>query len=269
MDCGEGTQQKLRQNRIRMQRISHIFISHLHGDHYLGLMGLVSSYNLLGREKTLTIVGPSRLQEMIEMHLDMSASKLQFPVEYVVTDHTKVEKVVELDNIEVIAFPLTHKIPTTGFLFREHSLKRKIDKQAADAHGAGVKDMNKLVMGEDLVKEDGTVVPNAQLTFNPPKARSFAYCSDTAYKPEIVDVIKEVDLLYHEATFIEEDRERAKKTTHSTARQAATIAKEADVSQLIIGHYSARYTELDELHQQAMAVFEKTELAKEGSVFEV
>ncbi len=267
IDCGEGTQLQLRKNKIKFQRINQIFISHLHGDHYLGLMGLISTYNLLGRQKTLTVYSPQLLQEVIELQLKAAGVYLGFKLEFVVID-TKVNKVIyENDKILVETIPLKHRVPCSGFLFREKEKALNLDISKVEKYNIPQYFYTNLKMGEDYTTQSGEIIRNDKLTLTRKKSYSYAYCSDTAYSEEIIPIIKGVDLLYHEATFMEEHKERAQKTKHSTARQAGTIAKKAGVGKLLIGHFSARYKNERELLDEAKQVFPNSALAVEGKRF--
>jgi len=269
MDCGEGTQMKLREHKIKLQRINHIFISHLHGDHYLGLIGLVQTMHLLGRVTALTIYCPSNIQEIIDVHLKASDSQLKYSIIYKVVDHKRSEVVYENDKIEVLSIPLKHKVPCTGFLFKEKIKPLRINPKAIKAYNIPKYIINKIKLGEDYNGPDGEMIKNSKLTMGYLPSFSYAFCSDTKYFEEIIPIIKGVDLLYHEATFADEHAERANKTKHSTAKQAAQIAKKSEAKKLIIGHFSNRYPDLNLLLDEAKSVFENTELATQGNEFEV
>lgn len=267
VDCGEGTQERLRMAQVNMGRIERIFISHLHGDHYLGLMGLISSMHLQGRLKELHVHGPAGLREVIEVQLRVSQTYLRFPLHIHAVPHLSGALVHGDDQLRVTALALRHRIECTGFLFREAGHPRRLLKErvALIPHYA----RKAVKAGEDLLLPDGTVVPNAELTAAPPPARSYAYCSDTAYAPELVPLLQGVDLLYHEATFTQALAGRAKETMHSTAGQAATIAKQAGVGQLLLGHFSSRYKEVGPLVAEAVAIFPNSMAAQEGCTFPV
>lgn len=265
VDCGEGTQERLRQAEVNLNRIGSVFISHMHGDHYLGLMGLLSSMHLNGRLNGITVFGPPELREVIDVQLRASQTYLRYPLMVLPLDHASGALITEDDRVEVRALRLKHRIPTTGFLFREKPLPRGLrkDKLVLIPHFA----RSAVKAGEDLRLNDGTMVPNADLTHPPPLQRSYAYCSDTAYSPELLDHVRGVDLLYHEATFTEELAARAKETLHSTAHQAATLARDADVGRLLLGHFSSRYKDNGVLLREALPVFPRTILAEEGRTF--
>jgi ribonuclease Z len=269
IDCGEGTQLRLRQEHVKIQSISHILISHMHGDHYLGLVGLLSTMNLLGRKKEIHIMGPEPLQEMVESHSRFSSSMFQFPVQYSVTDSKKSEVIYDSVKLEISTLPLKHRIPTTGFYFREKPKPRRLIKAILEQYDVPIKERVDITLGADFIKDDGSVISNKTLTKDPSLSLSYAYCSDTGYMPALAKRIEGCSLLYHESTFMEAEKARAKKTMHSTAAQAASIAKEAGVKHLLLGHYSARYTELDALYQEALAVFPQTILGIQGLVIDI
>lgn len=267
IDCGEGTQERLRQVGVNFNRIERILISHLHGDHYLGLMGLISSMHLHARPDALHLHGPAELQDVVQLQLRVSQTYLRFPLHFHATQGVSGAPVFSDTRLEVTELALRHRIPTTGFLFREQPQPRRIRPEAVARipHFA----RTAVKAGEDLRTPEGDVVPNAELTWPPPPQRSYAYCSDTAYAPELVPFLQGVDLLYHEATFTEDLAARAKETMHSTARQAAELAKAAGVGQLLLGHFSSRYKDLDVLLAEAQAVFPHVRLAQEWSTFAV
>lgn len=267
MDCGEGTQERLRMAQVNLGRIARVFISHMHGDHYLGLMGLISSMHLLGRTMALDVHGPAELRDVIELQLRVSSTYLRYPLRFHVVPHESGALVMKDERVEVTALALKHRVQSTGFLFREAPRPRKLIKETVDLipHYA----RRDVKLGHDLVLPDGRRVPNAELTEPPLRPRSYAYCSDTAYQPELVPHLSGVDLLYHEATFSEALAARAKETFHSTARQAATLARDAGVGQLLLGHFSSRYRDVRVLQEEAAAVFPNTLMAEEGRAFEV
>ena len=269
IDCGEGTQAQLRRNRIPFGRINHIFISHIHGDHFYGLFGLLSSFNLLQREKDLHIYAHKPLKKGIKYIMKHYEGRFSYKIHFHELDEEKKDKIYEDENIEVFSFPLIHKIPTSGFLFVEKAKLPNIKKAYVQKYNIPIKDIHRIKSGGDFQTEDGTVIPNAELTYKPYKQRSYAFCSDTAYNESIIPIIENVDILYHEATFKEEHRKEAKNTTHSTARQAAEIAKKAKVKKLIIGHFSARYKSIEDLEAEAISVFPKTIAAEDGLVEEI
>lgn len=264
IDCGEATQIQLRRFKARFQAIDHIFISHLHGDHFFGLPGLLSSMHLLGRKQVLNIYCPEELKTIIDAINKVSETRLSYTINWKFTGDTGMDLLFEDDKVEVFSFPLRHRIFCTGFLFREKPLLRKIDKYKLEKLNISVADIQLLRKGYDVVNADGETVKNAEATLDAPPARSYAYCSDTIYTPATVEFVKNVDLLYHESTFLEDKADRAAKTYHTTARQAAEIARAANVKQLLLGHFSARYGHLDEFIAQAAPVFEHCVLATDG-----
>lgn len=267
VDCGEGTQERLRMAQVNMGRIAKVFISHMHGDHYLGLMGLISSMHLLGRKIPLDVHGPAELREVIELQLRVSSTYLRFPLEFYAVQHCNGAPVYRDDRVEVTELALRHRIQSTGYLFREAAGLRRLNKATVDLipHYS----RRNVQMGEDLVLPDGKVLPNEALTMPPPPQRSYAYCSDTMYVPELAQFLQGVDLLYHEATFMETLAARAKETMHSTARQAAMLARDAGVGQLMLGHFSSRYKDPTVLLEEALEVFPNCLLAQEGRTFAV
>ena len=267
IDCGEGTQERIRRAGFNFQRIGHVFISHLHGDHYLGLMGLISSMHLLGRTKDLHIHGPAELREIIEIQLRASGTYLRYRYHFHALVPANGALVHSDQHVTVTALALQHRLPCTGFVFTEQPLPRPLRKDAV--HRIPHFRRNAVKAGEDLVLDDGTVVPNAELTLDPPTPRRYAYCSDTAYAPELVPFLRGVDVLYHETTFTEALAGRAKETMHSTAKEAAMIARDAAVGQLLMGHFSSRYKSADVLLAEALSVFPHCVLSNEGGVYPI
>jgi ribonuclease Z len=267
IDCGEGTQVALRRNKIRFSRINHIFISHLHGDHFFGLPGIISTFRLLGRETELHIHGPKGIKEAITLLLKLGDSWTNYPLYFHELTSKESQCVFEDDKVEVHTIPLDHRIYTNGFLFKEKPGLRKLNIDAVSKLEIDKAYYNKIKNGSDITLEDGSVIPNSELTFDPEPPKSYAFCSDTAYKPDIIKQIKHATVLYHEATFTELHTELAKKTRHSTALEAAKIAKEAGVSHLILGHYSTRYKDINVFSEEAGKVFRPVLLAQDGKVF--
>lgn len=268
IDCGEGTQIQVRRNKIKIQRVKAIFISHLHGDHYFGIFGLLGTMSLLGRTMPLKIYSSPGLKEMVDLQLKASKAYYDFEIEFIEIDHKKSELIYEDSIVEVRTIPLVHRIPTSGFLFKEKEGLRKISKFHIEELQIPVSQMNAIKHGADFVDAHGITHKNEEITGNPNKAWSYAFCSDTKYSEKIIPVIKGTDVLYHEATFLESERDRAKHTMHSTALQAGEIAKLAEVSELILGHYSARYKKLEGHQKEAQQVFKNTHLAVEGKRFD-
>ncbi|WP_158976343.1 ribonuclease Z [Cellulophaga sp. L1A9] len=267
IDCGEGTQVQLRKHKIRFSKINHIFISHLHGDHFFGLPGLVSTFRLLGRDAELHIYGPKGIEEAIHLLLKLGNSWTNYKLIFHELTSKESELIYEDDKVTVKTIPLNHRVYTNGFLFQEKLAARTLDVEAAESYDIEVCYYQNIKNGRDITLDDGRVIPNDELTFDPPKPKSYAFCSDTAYKPDIVPLIKNVDVLYHESTFLEAQAALAPKTKHSTAKEAALIAKQANVGQLILGHYSTRYKSIDLFQEEALEVFDHVLLADDGKVF--
>ncbi|MEQ8910057.1 MAG: ribonuclease Z [Vicingaceae bacterium] len=268
MDCGEGTQVELRRNKVKVQKIDHIFISHLHGDHFFGLVGLLSTMHLLGRKKELHIHGPKGLQEIIEIQFRNAGSHLAYPMSF-----HKVEKggqlVYEDQKVLISSLPLHHRIPCFGYKFEEKEKPRKLIGEALEKHQIPNYARHELTKGEDFRGEDGRIVANHLLSEEPEPPKAYAYCSDTAYFKKMIPHIESVNLLYHEATFLERDRERADKTFHSTAKDAARVASEAGVDKLLLGHFSNRYKAKDGFLQESRQLFKQSYIAEEGQRFKV
>lgn len=268
IDCGEGTQVALRKSKVKFARVKHIFISHLHGDHFYGLIGLISTFTLLGRESDLHIYGPKGIKEIITLQLKLGKAWTNYNLIFHELDSKTPQLLFEDDIVEVQSIPLDHRVYTNGFLFKEKPGERKLNLEAAVAAKIDNSYFRKLKTGADVTNRDGKLIPNESVTFPPDPPSSYAFCSDTAYKPEIVPQIQGVTALYHEATFLEEHLHLCEKTKHSTAKQAATIAKEAGAKQLILGHFSTRYSSLERYLEEARPVFENTHLAEDFKVFE-
>lgn len=261
IDCGEGTQVQLRRAKAKFSKINHIFISHLHGDHVFGLIGLISTFQLLGRKKALEIFGPKGIKDFIENQLKHTHSISNFELIFHELETKKSQLIYSDKKIEVYNLPLRHRIYCNGYLFKEKPKLRILDIETVKSiHEIKTCDYSNLKNGKDFIEENGKVIPNDKLTFPPPKPFSYAYCSDTMYNEELINHIKGVDLLYHEATFLDDLSDLAKKTGHSTAKEAAEIAKKAEVKKLIIGHFSNRYRDFNLLLNEAQSVFPNTEL---------
>ena len=269
IDCGEGTQVQMRRMRVRFGRLAHIFISHLHGDHCLGLPGLISTLGMLGRTGELVVHGPKEVETYLRPVMDLFCRGMEFEVRFNPVDTRSHSLVMEYRSLSVYSIPLKHRIPTCGYLFAEKPKEAHIIREMTDFYQVPVRCMKDIKQGQDYVTPEGEVVPNSRLTRPAAPPKRYAFCSDTAYNRSIIPIIEGADLLYHEATFAECDLARAKETFHSTARQAAEIARDAHVKRLVIGHYSARYEDLSELHREAEAVFPGTILGNEGTVIPV
>jgi ribonuclease Z len=269
VDCGEGTQIQLRRFKAKFQSIDHFLISHLHGDHFFGLPGLISSMHLLGRKQDLHLYCPAELKTIIDVINSISETRLNFKINWHFTNEQGLNLLFEDQKVEVYSFPLKHRIPCTGFIFREKPLARKIDKFKLEKLHISVADILSLKAGKDVVNEKGELIRNADATFDPPPPRSYVYCSDTKFDPELQKYFSGADLLYHESTFLEDQAERAAKTYHCTAAQAAAIAKLTGAKKLLLGHYSARYTDLEGFLKEAVPVFENCMLATDGKKIEI
>ncbi|MEI7596673.1 MAG: ribonuclease Z [Bacteroidota bacterium] len=266
IDCGEGTQMRLKHLGIKFLKIDHVFISHLHGDHFFGLVGLISTMHLFGRTKVLRIYAPLALKEIIEIQLKSSETQLNFQIDYVVLRENQQSTIFNSKNLKICSFPLKHRIPTWGFIFNEKEKPLNIKPEIIAKYHLTVEQVLEVKNGSDI-EVDGEVLNNFNITYSNFKPKSFAYCSDTIFDLSIVDYIKDVDVLYHEATFLKELAHIAKEKFHSTAEEAAIIASEAKCKLLIIGHYSARYDDLTPLLSESKAIFDKTVLAETDYTF--
>lgn len=269
VDCGEGTQMQLRRYRVKMQRIHHVFISHLHGDHYFGLNGLLSTMHLLGRKKALHIYADKGLEKLHKLQQEVGEMYLNFPVIFHDNFCQEPRLLYEDNTLEVWGFPLDHRIATTGFLFKEKPRKANISRAAIAEYRLSVSEILSLKNGNDVSRTDGTLLKSSELTMASPPGRSYAFCSDTRYSDRVIDAVNDVDLLYHEATFASQMAERATQTYHSTAEQAGQVARRAGAKQLVIGHFSARYLDESILLEEARTVFNNVMLAEEGMRIEV
>nr|WP_298001047.1 ribonuclease Z [uncultured Flavobacterium sp.] len=267
IDCGEGTQVQLRKHKIKFSRINHIFISHLHGDHFFGLIGLISTFSLLNRPNDLHIYGPKGIKDIILLQIKLSRSYTKYNLFFHELEAETSELIFEDDKITVHTIPLKHRVYANGFLFKEKPGLRRINIDAATEQNIDVCYFNKLKQGSDLKQANGNVIKNETVTFDPLPTQSYAFCSDTVYNEEIIPLIEKVDVLYHESTFLEQDVEKCIPTGHSTAIQAATIAKKANVKHLILGHYSTRYANINLFKKEADTIFDQVHLADDGKVF--
>lgn len=264
IDCAEGTQLQLRRYKAKFQKIDHILISHLHGDHFLGLVGLLSTFHLLGRTRPVCIYGPEKLRDIIDLTLHGFNNKLNFEWELRNLNFKNKELIFEDNLIEIHSFPLKHRIDCCGFLIQEKERERNIKKDKILEYNIPLADITGLKKGADFKTSNGNVISNEELTEDPMPARSYAYCSDTMFSEATIESVRNVDVLYHEATFTSDLSSRAKKTYHSTAKQAAEVAAKADVGKLVVGHYSARYKELDKFDEEISPVFANYVLAEDG-----
>ncbi len=267
IDCGEGTQMQLRKFKIRFQRINQVFISHLHGDHYLGLMGFISSMHLLGRKTPLTIFGPPDLKMIVEVQLKASQTFLEYKIEFVATTDKEKTLIFEDKSLLVYSFPLKHRIECCGFLFEEKVRKPKIKREFVAMYNLQPGQIIELKRGNNVMLVNGVKLTPAEVCTPADAARSYAFCSDTAPSEKVINAIQSVTMLYHESTFVEEEKARAKSTFHSTAKQAAGVAAKAGVGSLILGHFSSRYTDDFQFKKEALEIFPNVELADEGKTF--
>jgi ribonuclease Z len=264
IDCGEGTQLRIREAKISFNRITHIFITHLHGDHFFGLPGLLSSFHLLGRIKDVKLYGPKGLMEILELQFKLSGTTLRYQIVFTEISGTSKKLIMEDSSIEVYSFPLNHRIRCHGYFFQEKKKPATLLVDKIKEYSIPDFLRNNIKGGADFEMKNGRVIPHKELTTPAPKPISFAYCSDNRIKEKLKGLLQGVDYLYHETTFMETEKDRAKKTYHSTASEAAMLAKDLGVKKLIIGHYSARYQNLKPLLQECLEVFEHTVLGYEG-----
>lgn len=269
IDCGEGTQMQIRRMGVKLQRISHILISHLHGDHFFGLVGLLSTMHLMGRDKGITVYGPVELESIIRSQLEIGGAKLDFALNFVALNGKEAKMIFEDKMIEIHTFPLKHRIPTNGFVIREKIKERRLISDAIKGSGLRLEHLPLLKKGENVVDELGNEFDYEDFTLPPKPSFSYAYCSDTMYWETIVPHIQNVSVLYHEATFTEKDADRAKATYHSTASQAAKIALSAGVGKLLLGHLSARYDSTETHLKEAKVHFENAEVVEDGTVYPI
>jgi ribonuclease Z len=267
VDCGEGTQIQMINYKIRRSKISHIFISHLHGDHYFGLVGLINSFSLLSHQQELHIFGPSPLQEIIEMQIRVADTRLCYPLHF----HTisRAATLVDNERIEIKCFPTQHRVECYGFSFHEKKKPRKLILESVKENNIPLYFYENLKNGEDFVTSAGEILKNEWLTIEAPKGKTYAFCADTRYNESMIEHIKDVDMIYHETTYLDNFRERATERFHSTTKQAALIAQKAGVNKLLIGHFSSKYDTLEEFEAEAREVFPNTELALEGVTYKV
>jgi ribonuclease Z len=268
IDCGEGTQIQLRRFRIKFQKINQVFISHLHGDHYLGLMGFLQTLHLLGRTYPLQLYAPEPLKEIIDIQLKYSETTLRYPLEFYAINTLQHIKIWEDNCVEIYTLPLKHRIACAGFLIKEKEKLFSLKKEKIAQYNISVAALKSIKEGNDFIAEDGKIIPNNELVYPKQKPRSYAYCSDTAYLPnDLPSLINGVNLLYHESTFLSSHQQRATETLHSTAQQAAHIAYLSNVKKLLLGHFSARYPRLDDFLSEARVIFPETYLVEEGKTY--
>lgn len=268
IDCGEGTQVQLRKNKIKFSKINHIFISHLHGDHFFGLIGTISTFALLGRTADLHIYGPKGVKEIITLQLRLSNSWTTYDLFFHELESDKSEVIFEDNRVIVKTIPLKHRVYTNGFLFQEKPAERKLNVDAVQQYDIHTAYYQKIKNGGNVTLDDGTVIENEKLSFDPIPPMSYAFCSDTVYNEAVIPIIENVDVLYHESTFLESEAPLALKTLHSTAKEAATIALKANAKQLILGHYSTRYDGIERFKDEAETIFPNVLLGDDGRSFE-
>lgn len=269
IDCGEGTQMQLRRTRIHFNKVSAVFISHLHGDHCFGLIGMISTFGILGRTSPLHVYAMPELGPMLRSQMDMFCNGLEFEVVFHPVDATRQYEVYEDRSLTVTTVPLNHRVPCCGYIFREKPTLPHIRRDMIDFYNIPECERNNIKNGADWTTAEGEVIPNSWLTTPADRPRAYAYCSDTKYIPTLYKRLADVDVLYHEATYCEDDIKRAALYCHSTARQAATVALKAGVGKLLLGHYSARYNDEKQLLAEAKAVFPESYLSNEMDVIEV
>jgi ribonuclease Z len=267
IDCAEGTQYRLRELGIKIQKIQHILISHLHGDHYFGLVGLISTMHLLGRDKGLTIYGPTLLEKIIKLQLEAGGNQLAFDITFIPIDGNSNKLIFEDAKIEIHTFPLKHRIPTNGYLIKEKKKELHLNPEALQKDQIPKAYFNLLKRGVDPVLDSGQKINHKKYTLPASPARSYAFCSDTKKNLDLIPMLSNVDLLYHEATFKEQHKDRAKATYHSTAKQAAEIAKAAEVKKLLLGHFSARYPNEETHLKEAKSIFEEVLIAEDSQTY--
>lgn len=268
IDCGEGTQVQLRKNKIKFSKINHIFISHLHGDHFFGLIGLISTFTLLNRNNDLHIHGPKGIKEIIKLQLRLSNSWTNYGLHFHELESNESEVIYEDEKVLIKTIPLKHRVYTNGFLFQEKKDKRKLNVDAVQKYQIEKCYFQNIKNGKDITLDDGSIITNDKLTFDPKTPLSFAFCSDTVYNEAIIKYIEGVDMLYHESTFLQSEEKLANKTMHCTAKEAASIAMKANVKQLILGHYSTRYDNIGLFKAEAETIFPNVLLADDGKSFE-
>ena len=269
LDCGEGTQMQMQLYHVKTGKLNRVFITHLHGDHYYGLLGLLTSMHLNQRKTKLHVYAPLGLQEIIRTNFKYSETELNYELTFTVVDPTHLEKIGEDDYLEFYSFPLRHRISCSGYIFREKPRPPKFRKELLKKHGVkGAEAVQAIKRGEDFTTENGLVVKSEEFTF-PQPPRSYAFLGDTIFHQPVAEYVRDVDIIYHESTFLNADSERAAERFHSTAAQAATIAKEANVKKLLLGHFSAKYKETGVFENEAKEVFENSVATKEGETYDI
>lgn len=267
IDCGEGTQVQLRKKKIKFSKINHIFISHLHGDHCFGLIGVITTFAMLGRETDLHIYGPKGIKEFILTPLKLSGSYTSYNLYFHELEATQSQVIFEDEKVRVSTIPLEHRVYANGYLFEEKPKERKLNREKVQKYSIDRCYYQNIKLGKDITLDDGKVIPNSELTTDPDPPKSYAFCSDTIYKEDIIPIIENVDILYHESTFLEKDEQYTERTMHCTAKQAALIARKANVKNLILGHYSTRYPSIEPFKSEAQEIFDAVYLADDGKEF--
>ena len=268
IDCGEGTQVQLRKKKIKFSKINHIFISHLHGDHCFGLIGVITTFAMLGRETDLHIYGPKGIKEFVLTPLRLSGSYTSYNLYFHELSSTESEIVFEDEKVLVRTIPLKHRVYTNGYLFQEKPKERKLNKEKAEQYNIDKCYYQNIKSGKDILLDNQQLIANSELTFDPDPSKSYAFCSDTVYHEDVIPIIKDVEVLYHESTFLENDMQYTERTMHCTAKQAATIALKANAKNLILGHYSTRYGSIEPFKTEAEEIFPNVYLAEDGREFE-
>lgn len=269
VDCGEGTQLQVRRSRLNFTKVYAVFLSHLHGDHVLGLIGMISTFGLNGRTAPLHIYAPAQYEKLLQLEVDTFCNHLDYELVFHAVDTKKRQVIYEDRSLSVESIPLNHRVECSGFLFKEKEGLRHIRRDMIDFHGVPVSQINNIKAGHDWVSPEGVVIPNSELTLPADPARSYAYCSDTRYMPELASELKGVNLLYHESTYTEKHQGKAEKYMHSTAREAAITARDANVGTLMLGHYSKRYENERPFLDEANTEFSNVILANEGLIVDV
>ena len=269
IDCGEGTQIQVRRTKVHFSKIQAVFISHLHGDHCFGLFGMISTFGMTGRTAPLHIYAPKEFEEYFNLSMELFCKKLEFAVMFHPIETTETKVIYEDKSLTIESIPLEHRIPCCGFLFREKLTTPHIRRDMIDFYNIPISQINNIKAGANWTTADGDIIMNSKLTIPADKPRSYAYCSDTRYMEQLYKNVANVDVLYHESTYTNEYKDRAKSYYHSTAEEAATVAKDANVGKLLLGHYSARYLNEDIILNEAKAIFPNSFLTNEGMVFDV
>jgi ribonuclease Z len=268
IDCGEGTQVQLRKKKIKFSKINHIFISHLHGDHCFGLIGVITTFAMLGRETDLHIYGPKGIKEFVLTPLRLSGSYTSYNLYFHELSSTDSEVIFEDEKVIVKTIPLKHRVYTNGYFFQEKPKERKLNKEKAEQYNIDTCYYQNIKSGKDILLDNQQLIANSELTFDPDPSKSYAFCSDTVYHEDVIPIIKDVEVLYHESTFLENDMQYTERTMHCTAKQAATIALKANAKNLILGHYSTRYGSIEPFKTEAEEIFPNVYLAEDGIEFE-